>query len=166
MGALSRQVPSRQLDPSVVTVWRLTGAAAGAVVVLPVAALAAVTGWPWVWVAAVVIGAGAAVLAAWWPRVSYERFRWGVDDGVVRIHRGVLFRTEASVPASRIQHIDLTQGPVDRWLGLQKLLVHTAAPGADLGLPGLPAEEAPRVRAELLELARAAGTAGGATDAV
>lgn len=166
MGALIRDEPGQQLAPEVVTVWRLTAGAVGAVLLLLLAAFAGATGSTWAWLGTA--GCGALVVAGtiWWPRASYEHFRWGVEDGVVRIQHGVLFRTQASVPAFRIQHIDLTQGPLDRWLGIRHLVVHTAAPGADLELPGLPAEDAPRVREQLLSLAQDAGTGDGTVDAV
>lgn len=170
MGALIRDRPARQLAAEVVTVWRLIGGAVGTVLLLAVAAFALTTGRPWAWIATGALAVVVAVGTVWWPRISYEHFRWGVDDGVVRIHHGVVFRTQASVPAFRIQHIDLTQGPLDRWFGIRHLVVHTAAPGADLELPGLPADDAPRVRAELLALAQDLGQdlgrGGGSVDAV
>lgn len=164
MGALSPDRPSQRLAPEVVTVWRLMAVATGTALLLAVAGFAVVTGRPWAWLATAAVGALVVVSAAWWPRVSYDHFRWGVDDGVLRIHRGVVFRTQASVPAFRIQHIDLTQGPLDRWFGLRHLVVHTAAPGADLELPGLPADDAPRVRAELFAMARDLGQGLGPGD--
>lgn len=156
----------RQLDPAVVTVWRAIAASVAAPVVLVAAGVGAATGLAWVWLAAVVLLVVAAVAVGWLPAAAYDRFRWGIEDGIVRIQRGIVFRTEASVPAFRIQHIDLTQGPLDRWAGLQHLVVHTAAPAADLELPGIAASEAPRVRAQLLEAARDAATAPGADETV
>lgn len=170
MGTLTPDRLPRQLAAEVVTVWRLMAGTAGTVVLLAVVGFALATGWLGAWIAAVAIGALVVVGTIWWPRASYEHFRWDVDDGVVRIHHGVVFRTQVSVPAFRIQHIDLTQGPLDRWFGIRHLVVHTAAPGADLELPGLPAGDAARVRAELLALAhdlgRDLGRGGGSVDAV
>lgn len=169
MGELIRADPVQQLDPAVVTVWRVIAAAAAAVLVVVAAGVALTTGQGWLWLVALVVLVAAAVAVVWVPRAAHERFRWGVEDGVLRIQHGIVFRTQASVPAFRIQHIDLTQGPLDRWAGIQHLVVHTAAPGADLELPGIAASEAPRLRAELLDLARDAAPgpdAHGTVDAV
>ena len=72
----------------------------------------------------------------------------------------MLLRQVRALPYFRIQHIDVEHGPLDRWLGLARLEVHTASVTASL--PGLPADQAPGVRAALLQLAGAAvqGTAG------
>lgn len=165
---MSVERPSRQLDPAVVTVWRVIGASVVVPLVSVAAGVAVVTGLGWVWLVVVALALLGIVAVRWLPRATYERFRWTVEDGVVRIQQGIVFRTQASVPAFRIQHIDLTQGPLDRWAGLQHLVVHTAAPAADLELPGIAVEDAPRLRAELLALARDAVAAGtdGAVDAV
>lgn len=156
----------RPLDPAVVKVWRAVAAS----VAVPLAAAsigaAVVTGWALAWLGAAVVLVLAVAGVVWLPTAAYERFRWGIEDGVVRIHHGVVFRTQASVPAFRIQHIDLTEGPLDRWAGLQHLIVHTAAPAADLELPGIGAAEAPRLRTELLDLAREAAGATGAEGTV
>lgn len=167
-----RRVTVRQLDPAIVRVWSLLGAlASGPLLVAGLIATAVTGGHPIGWavlaagIIAVVIVAGVA------PRLRYRYFRWGVDDGVLRIHDGVLWRSEAAVPVFRIQHIDLEQGPLDRWAGLQQLTVHTAAPAADAELPGIRADEAAVLRTHLLELSRASVVASsvrqpGISDAV
>lgn len=158
-----------QLDPAVVMVWRAVVASIAVPLVVVAIGAAGVTGRGWVWTVALAVLLTAAVAVLWLPRAAYERFRWGIADGIVRIEHGIVFRTQASVPVFRIQHIDLTQGPVDRWAGVQRLVVHTAAPAADLELPGIASHEAPRRRDELLALAREAAVAAdtdGTVDAV
>jgi len=83
----------------------------------------------------------------------------------VHVHLGLVFRTQAAVPVFRIQHIDLQQGPLDRWAGLQQLTVHTASPAADVALPGIAADEAVALRATLLEQAHDAAERFGTGDA-
>lgn len=162
-------VVEQALDPAVIRVWSLVGAAAAAPLALGgLVAAAASGGHPVGWLVLVVGLAAAVLLATVGPRWRYRHFRWGVDAGVLRVRSGILFRTEAAVPVFRIQHIDLEQGPLDRWAGLQQLTVHTAAPQADVTLPGVAADEAVAVRARLLELSRAAVVSqpAGASDAV
>ena len=60
---------------------------------------------------------------------------------------GVLFRVWSSVPYTRIQHVDTRQGPIERALGLSRLLVFTASGmGADALISGLTEAEAARLR--------------------
>jgi membrane protein YdbS with pleckstrin-like domain len=162
--------PLRQLDPAVVKVWTVAGAIITLPMLLPgILVLGAtgghVAGWVLVAVAVVVIIVSTLVV----PRWRYAHTFWGVDDGVLRVRRGVVFRSHAAVPLFRIQHIDLQQGPIDRWAGLQQLTVHTASPAADVTLPGIDAAEAETLRAELLRMARVAVQrygVGEASDAV
>jgi len=51
------------------------------------------------------------------------------------------------VPFKRIQHSEVTQGPVDRFFNLAKLRVFTAGgSGSDLTIPGLKLEEANKLK--------------------
>jgi membrane protein YdbS with pleckstrin-like domain len=92
----------------------------------------------------------------------HRRFEaWGyaerADDLLVR--RGVLVRRTSVVPYGRMQFVDVTAGPLDRRLGLARVTLHTAAAASDASIPGLPVEEATRLRDRLAALgeARAAG---------
>jgi membrane protein YdbS with pleckstrin-like domain len=38
----------------------------------------------------------------------------------------VVYRKEVLVPRSRVQHLDLERGPIERHFGLATLVVHTA----------------------------------------
>jgi hypothetical protein len=86
---------------------------------------------------------------------------WGYaereDDLLVR--RGVLIRRTSVVPYGRMQYVDVTAGPLDRRLGLARITLHTAAAASDASIPGLPVDEATRLRDRLAAVgeARAAG---------
>lgn len=114
-------------------------------------------------------GAGAAlgVLAGWIVLVMLvatglrRRVRsWGYrereDDLIVR--RGVLVRRLSIVPYGRMQFIDVTAGPVDRWFGLATVRLHTAAAASDARIPGLETVEAHRLRDTLAALGEARAT--------
>jgi membrane protein YdbS with pleckstrin-like domain len=73
-----------------------------------------------------------------WPAARYRRLRYLVDEGGLRIRRGVFWRKVIWIPISRVQHIDFSQGPVQRSFGLATLTVHTAGTeGASISLAGL-----------------------------
>ena len=89
---------------------------------------------------------------AWnWPALHHRHLRYRVDASGVRIRRGVLWRKIISIPTTRVQHTDVTQGPVQRSFGLATLTVHTAGTqGASIALSGLSHEVARRLRDHLL----------------
>jgi membrane protein YdbS with pleckstrin-like domain len=63
----------------------------------------------------------------------------------------VYWRTITSVPRSRIQHTDVSQGPLERRYGLGTLLVYTAGTQhSEVKLTGLELTVARGIRAHLL----------------
>lgn len=74
------------------------------------------------------------------------------DDDLV-FRRGIMFQRFVAVPYGRMQLVDITRGPVARWLGLADLKFVTAAAATGVAIPGLPAEEADLLRDRLVELA-------------
>lgn len=68
------------------------------------------------------------------------------------VRRGILTRTENTVPLDKITDIALIQGPIMRLMGLHKLTVETAGQsgtGALISLVGI--VDAPSFRAQILE---------------
>ena len=81
----------------------------------------------------------------------YQKYGYYLDDDKLAIRRGVFWRHHISVPISRVQHVDVNSGPLDRRYGLAKLVVNTAGTHyAQTSLPGLTREEAHAVRDQLL----------------
>jgi membrane protein YdbS with pleckstrin-like domain len=98
--------------------------------------------------------AGSALLG-WhlhrWPAVRYRHVAYRVDDNGLEIRRGVVWRRILTVPRSRIQHTDVSQGPLERERGLATLVVHTAGTDYErIELDGLARPEALRLRDLLL----------------
>jgi hypothetical protein len=55
------------------------------------------------------------------------------------------------IPLSRVQHVDLERGPIERHFGLASLEIHTAGTqNATHKISGLAAETANQVREELI----------------
>jgi membrane protein YdbS with pleckstrin-like domain len=73
-----------------------------------------------------------------WTAARHRHLRYRVDENGLRIRRGVFWRKVILIPASRVQHTDVSQGPVQRSFELATLTVHTAGTeGASISLAGL-----------------------------
>ncbi|GIG41531.1 PH domain-containing protein [Cellulomonas phragmiteti] len=120
-----------------------------AVVLLgPTVALAAVVGAAWLWAVPAVL----AVLLLWAGllvrrQVRALRYAERADDLLIR--RGILLRSLVVVPYGRMQYVDVSSGPLARRFGIATVQLHTAAPGTDATIPGLPPAEAARLRDRL-----------------
>lgn len=115
------------------------------------------------WVVLRVVGAvlatGAAAVVGW-PPARYRAWGFQLRDADVRVRRGVLWRTVSVVPHARIQHVDTRRGPLERRVGLARLVIYTAGTrGASVPILGLDEEAAERLREEL-------ATTSGLEDAV
>ena len=72
------------------------------------------------------------------PDRVYRRLGYAFDDRLLRVVHGWLFHTDTIVPFVRVQHIDVTRGPVDKLFGTASLVVHTAGThNSIVVLPGL-----------------------------
>ena len=119
-----------------------------ALTVLPVAVVVALVGVPWLWAVVAVLVLGYAWGALLVPRqVRAVGYAERADDLLVR--RGILFRQLVVVPYGRMQYVDVSSGPVARSFGIATVQLHTAAPGTDATIPGLPPQEAARLRDRL-----------------
>lgn len=72
-------------------------------------------------------------------------------ESELTVGSGLLFRTVTTVPMGRIQSVTLSEGPILRRYGLAELDIKTAAGLGGATLPGLPREEAQRLRARLMD---------------
>ncbi len=89
--------------------------------------------------------AGIAILT--FPSRRVARWGYKIGEGQLRVARGWLFRTDTIVPFVRVQHIDVGQGPVERFFGLSHLVVHTSGThNSTVTLPGLHSDLAAAMR--------------------
>jgi membrane protein YdbS with pleckstrin-like domain len=122
----------------------------GLAVLVAVAVLLPVPAW-----LPVLLGVLFLALAGWgWWLVGRNVARYGYAelDDELYITRGALFRRLVAVPYGRMQYVDVQAGPVDQLNGIAKVIMHTASPGTTAVIPGLPADEAARLRDRLTAL--------------
>ena len=60
------------------------------------------------------------------PSRIYRRLGYRIHDRLLQSVRGWMFHTDTLVPFVRVQHIDVTRGPLDKVFGTASLVVHTA----------------------------------------
>jgi membrane protein YdbS with pleckstrin-like domain len=142
--------PSGRVSPRAPVVWAVAALVRGLLLGVGLFALSVVAdvfampAWGWVLYAVVVLG-----YASLMPVYRYRVHRWESTDTAVYTQRGWLSRERRIAPMSRVQTVDLEQGPVSRLLGLAHVTVTTASAAGPLRIEGLDREVAERLVDEL-----------------
>ncbi len=83
-------------------------------------------------------------------RVPMRRFAargYNMSADRLRVVKGIWWNSDTVVPFGRVQHIDVDQGPIERFFGLGTMTLHTAGShNASVHLPGLKHELAVEMR--------------------
>jgi len=146
----------QRVSPKYVTV-RLVGWALGnllTVLILCLPLFLVLQGWwrwPPLWLA-IAVPAAMLVLALWRLVLIPRQVRaigYAERDDDLLVRTGIFFQRTMAVPYGRMQYVDIGVGPVERGLGLCTLKLHTASPGTNAQIPGLPAAEGARLREQL-----------------
>lgn len=91
-----------------------------------------------------------AVIGTWIGLREFRGVRWRLDADGLAIRRGRLWQRETRVPATRVQHLDLTRGPLQRRRALATLVVHIAGTRhSAVTVPNLDAADAEHLRERL-----------------
>ncbi len=103
-------------------------------------------------------------VASWWPFLlsgwaaafffslwiawkKWENAGYALREHDILYREGVLFTSRTIVPYLRIQHSEISRGPLERWAGLATLRIYTAGGnGGDLQVVGLPYTDALRIK--------------------
>lgn len=89
-----------------------------------------------------------------YANAAHARFGYALLDDGLWLQRGVYWRKAVFVPRDRVQHTEVNHGPLDRKMGLAKLVLHTAGVQMQhLTIPGLTNAQAHALRDELLKRA-------------
>ncbi|AKQ43086.2 hypothetical protein CP97_02550 [Aurantiacibacter atlanticus] len=141
--------PLTKLDPHYTTVMRLEGMLTTLPFVigaLVFSRMELVPGWA-VGVPVLIL---ALVLIGLLPMKRYRSRGYHMADDRLRVVKGVLFHSDSVVPFSRVQHLDVEQGPLERMFGIARLILHTAGThNASVILPGLAHADAVTMREEI-----------------
>ena len=106
------------------------------------------------WTALVVVLLAAAGLGWGWVLVARNARSYGYAERAEDLYlkHGVLVRRLVVVPYGRMQYVDVHAGPLDQLFKIANVHLHTASPGTSAVIPGLPADEAARLRDRLTAL--------------
>ena len=101
--------------------------------------------WGWMVIAGLwVVAIGFAV---WVAGKRYRYTFWMLDEDGFAVRRGRLWQWETRVPTSRVQHLDLKRGPLERAHRLASLVLHTAGTRLSaVSISGLDDADAERLR--------------------
>jgi uncharacterized protein len=138
------------VSPALARLRRTVLVAALALLLLAVVVISSVLSLPAaVWLVAAALGV-LTVLAGWWligRNVGY----WGYveRDEDLYVEHGALFRGLVVVPYGRMQYVDVQSGPLEQVFKIASVHLHTASPGTSARIPGLPLDEAARLRDRL-----------------
>ena len=92
----------------------------------------------------------AAAFGAWLGWRRYRHTRWLLDGDGFGLRRGRLWLSDTRVPGSRVQHLDIRRGPLERHFRLATLVIHTAGTRhSEVSVSGLDAADAERLRDHL-----------------
>jgi membrane protein YdbS with pleckstrin-like domain len=101
--------------------------------------------WPGALFGIVVFLAIVAVIVA--PQRIYARLGYRVGDRLLQVVHGWAFHTDTVVPFVRVQHLDVTRGPLDKMFGTASLIIHTAGThNSIVTVPGLAPDRAAEIR--------------------
>lgn len=150
----------QRVSPALATRDRVVAAAVDVpfVVAGVVVALLPLQGWVRVLGAVLAVAALVSFAVSWGVagRQAARRGYLETEDELV-LTSGVLFRSLTVVPYGRLQYADVQAGPLQRSLGIATVTVHTASPRTAATLPGLPTDEAARLRDVLTARVRERG---------
>lgn len=144
------RAPGNRVSRRAISYWTARAAASGAVVVIAEIVLAAMSGFPAIWRAAIVVtvvavGSHAAIM----PRWRYRVHRWEVTDQALYTRSGWFSVHWRIAPISRIQTIDSHRSVGERIFGLANVTATTASAAGPVRIHALDRELADRLLDQL-----------------
>lgn len=146
-------------DPRNVSAERTSGAIFTAIIGIAAIVAGVVVffaiGFEWIFFALIVTaGFCYAVLvyfSIFWPSVEHRHRHWRLTDVGLEFRHGVWWKHLQAIPWARVQHADVSQGPIQRAYGVGTLTIHTAGTSnSSVNLAGLSHEVAISLRDEII----------------
>ncbi len=103
---------------------------------------------PWVLIGAAVVFVSMCV-CTWVIIRQVTAHAWIEREEDMVVKRGRISRTVTVVPYGRMQYVEVYSGPLSRAFGIARVQLHTASPGTDAAISGVPEQEAARLRDRL-----------------
>jgi uncharacterized protein len=142
---------THHVDPNTISVWRWQAVLTSLFFALPLIGvmLRAPTPIWWLLPLAYLV---VALYCVWvLPPAHYKALEFGVDEQGISIRRGIFWRSRIALPRIRVQHSDVSQGPLQRRYGVATLKLYTAGTRyTRIELPGLAHEDALALRDALI----------------
>jgi len=139
-----------RVSPKLITARRITLVLGSLLEVAVIVALWLIPGIPtWIAIAATAVFVVVFVWAWWLIGRRVRSYGYAERETDLLVVSGILIRRLVIVPYGRMQMVDLTAGPIDRWLGIATVQLHTAAATTDAAIPGLPPDDAAALRDRL-----------------
>lgn len=98
------------------------------------------------------VAVGLVLLVLGWllATLLYRSWRFELTNEWIQARWGVISHHTATIPRNRVQTVTSANGPVDRFLGLTSVTIHTAGAGApNLSIPHLDDSTVEWLRGEL-----------------
>ena len=147
----------QNLNPKVKSVWLVRSLfvwliVTGSLIAIDFAITPEFHGWPIPrGVTGAVLGIIILAIAATMVGASYRKFRFFVGADDLAVQHGVFWTTCRFVSRGRIQHVDVSSGPIERMLGLSQISVHVAGGmHSAVNIPGITHDEAEALRVRLM----------------
>lgn len=142
---------TQQVDPNVVRVWRWRAVLLSFLPCVPLTILFLRGPAPLSYLVPALYVCAALFLIWRWPPAYYRALEFGVDAQGIAIQRGIFWRSRILLPRIRVQHSDVSQGPLERRYGVATLKLYTAGSHyTKVELPGLTHDDALALRDQLV----------------
>lgn len=103
---------------------------------------------PWIWTALIIFITFIVSACLIWIGFHTWQYRgYALRQHDILFKTGIWFKRTTVVAFNRIQHVEIQQGPFDRFFSVSSLILYTAGGSAsDLTIPGLHPDEASKLK--------------------
>ncbi|MCB9285530.1 MAG: PH domain-containing protein [Lewinellaceae bacterium] len=103
--------------------------------------------WWWLWILIILAtGFGLGYFLRWLILKQYEVEGYALRQRDIIHQHGYWWRSQTTVPYARVQHVEITQGPIAKQFGLSTIRIYTAGgSSSDLNISGIELDEARRI---------------------